>query len=141
MFFLVMKLFGLLKKEWLNCCPRNPLLFTLLHRIHLTEEAGSGLVRIDMALTKQGLAKAKIEATQAMFRVTFMRKDLQGSFEGSGTTPKLLAIIRENPSISKKEIALKLGITVDGVKYQLKKLKGQVKWVGGSKNGRWEIIK
>ena len=60
------------------------------------------------------------------------------------TTQKILSILKENPSASRKEIAIILGdITEDGVKYQLNKMKKEkmLNRIGSAKSGYWEIIK
>ena len=46
-----------------------------------------------------------------------------------------------NPNITRKEIADKIGLTVDGARYHIKKLtdKGKIKYVGTSRNGHWEV--
>ena len=50
---------------------------------------------------------------------------------------KIINLIRKNNKITKVEIANKLKMTKDGVKYNLKKLsdKGYVKYKGNSKKG------
>ncbi len=60
------------------------------------------------------------------------------------TTQKILSILKENPSASRKEIAVILGdITEDGVKYQLSKMKKEkiLERIGPAKGGYWKIIK
>lgn len=39
------------------------------------------------------------------------------------TTQKIIDIIKRNPKITRKELAKKIGITDDGIKYHLNKLK------------------
>ncbi len=39
------------------------------------------------------------------------------------TTQKIISLIKANPKITRKELAEKIGITHDGVKYNLEKLK------------------
>lgn len=57
------------------------------------------------------------------------------------TTQKILDFITENPRITRNELAEKLDITPDGVKYHLANLtkKGKIKRVGGRKTGYWEV--
>ena len=57
------------------------------------------------------------------------------------TRDKILLLIRQNPGITKEEIAGHLNITLDGVKYHIRKLtkEGIISWKGPSKGGRWEI--
>jgi ATP-dependent DNA helicase RecG len=58
------------------------------------------------------------------------------------TAEKILCFLRENPSLTNKELAEKCGITEDGVYYQTKKMKskGILRRIGGDKGGRWEIL-
>lgn len=57
------------------------------------------------------------------------------------TQEKLIALIKENPSITQGELAVKLGVTRDGVSYNIKKLKeqGKLERVGSTKNGTWLV--
>ena len=63
------------------------------------------------------------------------------------TTPnnnreRIIAVIKDNPSVPKKAIAEELGISVDGVKYHLKKLSenGAVQYIGTSRKGHWFFL-
>ena len=60
------------------------------------------------------------------------------------TTQEILILIKENPHITRKEIAKQLNnITEDGVKYNLSKLKKQgiLQRIGSTKKGYWSIQK
>ena len=60
------------------------------------------------------------------------------------TTPeKILSILRKQPTITRKAIAEIIGMTPDGVKYHLSKLKseGIIKHTGPTKAGKWKILK
>lgn len=59
------------------------------------------------------------------------------------TTAKIIEVIENNPSITRQEIAEALDITLDGVKWQLNKLKkeGTIKREGSSRNGKWVVIR
>jgi ATP-dependent DNA helicase RecG len=59
------------------------------------------------------------------------------------TTQKIVELIKKNPEISRKDIANIIeGITEDGVKYHITKLKDQglIKRIGPDKGGHWKII-
>lgn len=58
------------------------------------------------------------------------------------TTQKILAILQENPKLTRQELAQMIGITQDGVKWNLDKLKkeNKIKRIGPDKGGHWEII-
>ena len=51
-------------------------------------------------------------------------------------------MLKAQPAITRKELANVIGITPDGVKYHLEKLKaaGKIRHVGPTKSGRWEVL-
>ena len=55
---------------------------------------------------------------------------------------KILEAIKENRSVSAKEIAEKIGLSLRAVEKQLAKLKhdGIIKRIGPDKGGHWEIV-
>ena len=71
--------------------------------------------------------------------------------ENSGSTQKtskstqemILDEIRTHPFTTRQQLAKVIGITPDGIKKQLEKLKkeNRIKHVGPTKGGHWEIIK
>jgi len=50
--------------------------------------------------------------------------------------------MKNNPSITRKDLADKIGLSPDGVKYHLQLLKKQgiIKHTGATKKGKWEVI-
>ena len=58
------------------------------------------------------------------------------------TQEKILSAIRNNPRITRRELAVLLGRTEDSVKHQLQKLtrQGIIKHIGATKAGEWVII-
>ncbi len=54
----------------------------------------------------------------------------------------VLYLLTQNPKITQKDIAVKLGWKIDRVKYYLNKMKknGTIKRVGTSQTGHWEVI-
>ena len=50
--------------------------------------------------------------------------------------------LKKNPGITRREMAVELGITDNGVKYHLKKMQanGLLRRTGPDKGGHWEII-
>ncbi len=59
------------------------------------------------------------------------------------TQEQILDLLRTEPAISRRVIAERIGITPDGVKYHLTRLRaaGVVRHVGATKGGRWEVLK
>ena len=54
---------------------------------------------------------------------------------------EIIKIIAENPHISAKEMAEKLNLTIDGVRYHLTKMRkaGLIRYEGSAKLGQWVI--
>jgi len=52
-------------------------------------------------------------------------------------------LIKSCPSITRQELADKLGLSPDGIKYHLQKMKlnGLIHHIGSTKAGRWEVLK
>ncbi|MBM2838493.1 MAG: putative transcriptional regulator [Deltaproteobacteria bacterium] len=57
------------------------------------------------------------------------------------TTQKTLDEIKVNPKITRKELAFKIGVGEDGIKFHLTNLrkKGILKRIGPDKGGYWDI--
>ena len=58
------------------------------------------------------------------------------------TTQKTIALIQQDPEITRRALAMELGITDAGIKYHLKKMqnKGVLRRVGPDRGGYWEVI-
>ncbi len=67
----------------------------------------------------------------------------QTALEGNGTTQeKLIEILRMDSAATRESLAAELGITPDGVKYHLDRLRraGRIQRLGSTKAGRWEVL-
>lgn len=58
------------------------------------------------------------------------------------TQEKIIELIKENPNITQVEMAKRLGVTRDGISYNIKVLKenGIIERIGSTKNGSWKIL-
>ena len=58
------------------------------------------------------------------------------------TTQKILDVLKADPTATRKELADLLGLTPDGIKWNIEKLKkaGKLRRIGPDKGGKWEII-
>ena len=82
------------------------------------------------------------------FSIIFKRPELEGeSFEGRGkttqkTTQKILGLIKENPNITRRELASIIGISEDSIKYYITNLKsmGVLERIGHDKCCYWRIV-
>ena len=58
------------------------------------------------------------------------------------TTQKILDVLKSDPTATRKELAELLGLTPDGIKWNIEKLKkaGKLRRIGPDKGGKWDII-
>ena len=80
--------------------------------------------------------------------IEFMLKVIDEAVDGviidqEITQENILKLIKKNPNITQTEMAKILGITRDGISYNIKQLKnkGIIERVGATKNGKWVIVK
>ena len=110
----------------------------MFHEVHFVEKWARG---ISLILSKEPTADFKEVA--GMFITTFKRREVEKTSEKTTqkTTQKVLELIRQNPSITRRELAERIGISEDGIKFNLNKLKqkGLLKRIGPDKGGHWEI--
>jgi ATP-dependent DNA helicase RecG len=124
--------------------PYNPLVASAFFRAGYIEAWGRGIEKINNECKVAGVPAPEINHEFAGLMITFQARS--GEVSGKTTqktTQKILSILKENPSASRKEIAVILGdITEDGVKYQLNKMKKEkiLERIGPAKGGYWKII-
>jgi ATP-dependent DNA helicase RecG len=80
-----------------------------------------------------GIRVAKIETTQETTQET----------TPTPAQNKILLLMKKRPAITRQQLAVALGITDDGVKYHLEKLKlaGMIVREGPTKKGIWKVLK
>jgi len=129
---------------------RNELIADLFSRLHKVERAGTGIQRIRKFLAAAGLKEPEFEIN-GFFRTVFHRspefslKTTQKTKEETKekTTEKIIALIKLNPSIKTNELATQTGLSIDGINWNLRKLKKEeaLKRIGPDKGGHWEVLK
>jgi ATP-dependent DNA helicase RecG len=141
---------------------RNELISDLFFRLHKVERIGMGIQKMKEAMVAAGLREPTF-ASDAFFRATFQRSPEFAMKEGilgaevsekepegkaaqkttQKTTQKVMGLIRHNPEITRRELAIELAITDSGVKYHLKKMQAQglIRRVGPDKGGHWEVVR
>ena len=143
---------------------RNPIIAALLHRAGYIEKIGTGIKRIEKAVAEHG--KGTVSFTfNGFFSVSFSRVQTAREFPAKElgerlgkTAPEIekatqettqettqemiLGLIKTNPAITRKGLAEKTGLTPDGIKYHLDKLRkqGVIRHVGATKKGHWEVV-
>ena len=138
--------------------PRNRAVACAFAYMKIIEKWGSGIPRIIRECREYGLPKPDFIDFDGDFRVNMYRhaadevRENMFYFETTQTTQSptqtltqadnaILTLIKKQPALTQKELAMELGWTVDRVKYYLNKMKRQqmIRRVGSSHNGYWEV--
>lgn len=133
--------------------PFNPDVANAFFRAGMIESWGRGIERIFEACQKADapLPALRLESTGLWITFTYVSLPEGTSVEG-GTTrettqettqEKIITLLKGKPSMTRKELATNIGISEDGVKYHLDKMKqdGTIRRVGSTKGGHWEVLK
>lgn len=144
--------------------PRNRNIANVFYRAGFIENWGRGIDKIREGLKSRGLKDAVFEDFSNGMKVTIFRKTEFISSEGTGfdvvkssttekttekdknstekTTEKILLLMKENPKVTTAQLADKTGLSVDGINYNIKKLKkaNQISRIGGDKGGFWKVL-
>jgi len=101
-------------------------------------QSGGTLITIFAAFEVGGVTEKEIEK-KSKETTTEAVKSREKTTEK--TTEKILKLIIDNPKISQDNIAKTIGITADGVFWNIKKLKdkGLLERIGADKGGYWKI--
>jgi ATP-dependent DNA helicase RecG len=146
--------------------PRNRLIAQTFKELGLIEKYGAGVKRVIDDFKAYGLDEPDFTEIAGGFEVIVLDKvkeDQPGKNETAkitqpiiqpttqittqmttqNTTQKILELIGYNPKITRKEMARGIGISEDGIKYNLNKLKekGIIIRKGTLRSGYWEIRK
>jgi ATP-dependent DNA helicase RecG len=134
---------------------RNPSIAKILLLSKTIEQFGSGFKRID-SLCKDAGIKYTYERSDNGFKFIIYRPRIISDTHnvtydvtyGKGealniTEQSVLAILKQDPTISREDIAEKVSKTVRTVQRALVSLteKGHIKRVGAKKNSTWEVLK
>ena len=138
--------------------PRNPLLHKMFSYLGYGERAGSGLSMINDVWKEKGWVIPKIKETLNPNRTTlilYMEKDkiYTNNYPNNYTNNypnklnkiqlQIIEIIKENPTITAKEISIKIGNRgLPAIKWNLKQLKNNriIERKGTTRNGYWIIL-
>ncbi len=147
--------------------PRNPAIARAFAYMKIIEQWGTGIPRLFEACKEYGLPKPELIDFDGDVRVNMYRRVETNTENGTNTETtqatqettqaitqdfvqtmlseedkSVLYLLTQNPKITQKDIAVKLGWKIDRVKYYLNKMKknGTIKRVGTSQTGYWEVI-
>ena len=134
---------------------RNPLISRVLTEMELVRELNEGIPRVFKEMKEAGLPEPKIVETAANVTVIlYNEKAADGNSQTTEnttqkttenatekTTEKIIRILKDRPYTTAGQLAEELGLTIDGVDYNIRKLKkqGRIVRIGGDKGGHWEV--
>jgi len=137
--------------------PRNQIIAELLSKTIYVEKLGTGINRIKNAMKEAGLPAPEFKYSFSFFTTLFDITGGEGKIEGgqiggleSGQIgghilterqKEIIAIIKNNPRITRIELSQKLKINPSAIQKHLVSLKKVrlIKRVGSAKSGYWEI--
>lgn len=131
--------------------PRNPLIAKAFFWIKFAEDVGSGTSKIVQWCKEWGLPEPTYEEAGGSFVTVFNNPEQDESIQigsekrseigSEKRSEKIIAAIKENPTISAQQIAQAIGITSRAIEKHLSNLKnkGVLKRVGPDRGGHWEI--
>ena len=150
--------------------PANPLLAASLHMMKYGEKTGTGTAEMVRRCVEAGLPEPEFEVGDG-FLVRIRRRSGEGATQelvatqdslattqdvgdstqdrqqpAPGQRPttreRILDHLRATPTLTRRGLAELIGITPDGIKYHLAKLRkaGRIRHVGPTKKGRWEVM-
>ena len=139
--------------------PRNPTIARVMYSRKTVETWGRGIKLILDECAKANLPQPQIVAESGYTKTVFMRpvqnskpkttqksaqKNAQKSIQKNAqkNAQKILSLLRQNPTITRTQIAVAARLTPDSVKWNLDKLKasGIIRRVGPDRGGHWEIV-
>ncbi len=144
---------------------RNQIIASLLQRVRLVENMGTGINKIRRLLKEAKCAgpcfdfgcfftivfpraEKKVGAglklgatTQETTQETDSTTQETTQETGMATEEAILRLLREDPSITQRGMASRVGLTIDGIKFHINRLKekGYIRHEGPTQKGRWVI--
>ncbi len=137
--------------------PYNPDVANAFFRAGEIESWGRGIERIYSACRNADSPPPNIQLDGHDLWVKFPFADnyltaVRGEISSKGSTTqettqkttqeKIILLLKEKPSITRRELAQELPLSEGGIKYHLRKLKEQsrIRHVGSTKKGHWEVL-
>ena len=108
-----------------------------------TQETGHTTQEVEATTQETGSTTQEIEeTTQEDHRATTQETGHTTQEAEATTQERILALLEAEPEITRRLLAERIGITADGVKYHLDKLRaaGVIRHVGATRAGRWEVL-
>ena len=130
--------------DGLEAIPLNNKICNILYNDETIEKHSTGFERA-FNFCNKGKIKYEYEDTGLGFRFTFYRKNVHGYVQNklNDRDNQILDFLKSNPSLTIKELSIKLSVTEKTIYRSITKLKelNKVIRIGSDKNGYWKIIK
>ena len=99
-----------------------------------------GIARVQEELTENGNDKAEFDVSKLTVFSVVVKDNI--ATKTTAKTTAIIAAIEATPNIQLKELATLLGVSIEGVRWHLTKLKkaGVIKREGSSRNGKWVVV-
>lgn len=128
--------------------PFNPDVANAFFRAGMIEAWGRGIERIMQECVKAGVPEPELRYERTGLWTVFYFLSEQflgettGKTTGRTTQKKILALLKIQPSITQRLLAAELGVSANGIKYHIDKMKseGLIRHVGASIGGHWEVL-
>ena len=134
--------------------PANPDIANTFFRAGKIESWGRDIDLIRNSCLEQGYPAPRFDcdSTGLWIEFTFPSAAAENTDDGLGETTqetaqettqeKILELLKKQPSITRREMAEKISLSNDGIKYHLNKMKsaGIIRHVGPTKTGQWEVL-
>ena len=115
--------------------PFNPIIANMFYKAGFVESWGKGTNNIVKDCLKMGLPEPEYRYTFASVQVIFYQTTQKTTKE------KIVEFLKENPKMTRDELAQNIGVSNNAIKQHLSDLKsnGILKRLGGRKDGYWKI--
>lgn len=128
--------------------PFNPDVANAFFRAGMIEAWGRGIERILEACRAAEVPEPDLRYETSGLWVEFpfpevLSENITQETTQETTQERILALLKAEPAITRRVLAGRIGITPDGIKYHLDKLRsaGAIRHVGSTKAGHWEVLK
>ncbi len=123
--------------------PFNPDLANTFFRAGMIEAWGRGIERILDACRSANVPEPELRYDPSGLWIVFSFPVIATQETTQETTQeKIVALLRKTPTMTRRQMAEIIGISENGIKYHLDKLKssGVIRHVGPTKAGHWEVL-
>ncbi len=152
--------YGLIDPTNFSPFPKNPVIARFFKQIAWSEELGSGVRKLakygkiyfgaQPQFFEKDVFKMIVATPQATQET--VEKTVETAVEKTTqklprnypeTTQKIFDLIRQNPRVTRNELAKTIGLTQEGIKYHLRSMqkKNLIHRIGPDRGGYWKIIK